>query len=67
LVAALAGMAATFAIPALVIAQGGFAPPELAISPVAEYIYVIRSGFSGSVVYGSAARWCHYRDEVIWR
>ena len=42
-------LAGLLILPTIANAQGGFAPPELAIHEVRENIYVIRSGFSGNV------------------
>jgi glyoxylase-like metal-dependent hydrolase (beta-lactamase superfamily II) len=46
---ATAGAFLLFGATAAVHAQGGFAPPELAMSQVRENIYLIRSGASGNV------------------
>ena len=43
-----AGLAAQFALPAVVHAQGGFGPPELTLVPVRDNIYTIRSAGSGN-------------------
>ena len=42
-------VALAFAFPALAFAQGGFAPPGLAIEAVTDNVYIIRGGFSGNV------------------
>lgn len=49
IIGALGAMAFMPAMPATVLAQGGFAPPELAIHQVSERVYLIRSGASGNV------------------
>ena len=43
-----AGLAAQFALSAVVHAQGGFGPPELTLVPVRDNIYTIRSAGSGN-------------------
>lgn len=43
------GLTLLFCVSTGVYAQGGFAPPELAMSKVRDNIYVIRSGASGNV------------------
>jgi cyclase len=43
------GLAGTFIASAPGLAQGGFAPPEMALTKVRDNIYMIRSGFSGNV------------------
>ena len=42
-------IASTFAVSGLANAQGGFAPPGLAISQLTENVHLIRGGFSGNV------------------